>query len=93
MINREATAGGVIGTIFSSVGAGLSIEQVQQIISIISTCIGAIIVIVSGIIIPLWKWWKKAKADGKISKEEIDEAKEIINNGSENVKNVIDKKD
>ena len=91
MINREATAGGVIGTILSGIGAGLSLEQVQQIISIISTCIGAIIVLVSGIIIPFVKWYKKAKADGKITKEEIEEGKEIITNGVEDIKNVVNK--
>lgn len=91
MINRETTAGGVIGTILSGIGAGLSLEQVQQIISIISTCIGAIIVLVSGIVIPLVKWYKKAKADGKITKEEIEEGKEIITNGVNDIKNVVNK--
>ena len=93
MINKEITGTGVIGTVISAIGAGISLEQVQQILSIIFTCIGGIIVVASGIIIPLIKWYKNAKADGKITKEEIAEAKEIINAGKENVKNVIDKKD
>lgn len=31
-----------------------------------------------------WKWWKKAKEDGKITEEEIEELKENI---KENLKN------
>lgn len=32
----------------------------------------------------VWKWWKKAKEDGKITEEEIEELKEEI---KENLKN------
>ena len=93
MTSEKEVVGGVIGTIFSSVGAGLSLEQVQQIISIVSTCIGAILIIVSGIIFPLVKWYKKAKADGKITKEELEEGKEIIQNGIQGVKDSLDKQE
>lgn len=34
----------------------------------------------------IWSWWKKAKADGKISKEEVEELKEIVNDGKEKLK-------
>ena len=31
----------------------------------------------------LWKWYRKAKADGKITEEEVDEAAEIIKKHTE----------
>lgn len=89
---KHETIGGVAGVILSGVGAGLSLEQLQQIISIICTCIGAIIVLITSVIIPLVKWYKKSKEDGKITKEELEEGKEIISNGVETIKDSLDKK-
>ena len=91
MINKEYLSGGIVGTILSGVGAGVSLEQIQQIISIICTCVGAIITIVSCIIIPLVRHIKKAKEDGKITKEEIQEGIEIVQNGINSVKDDLDK--
>ena len=39
----------------------------------------------------LWKWWKEAKADGKITKDEIKEGLNIIGEGLEDVKDKLDK--
>lgn len=89
---KHEAIGGVAGVILSGVGAGLSLEQLQQIISIICTCVGAIIVLITSIIIPLVKWYKKSKEDGKITKEELEEGKEIISNGVETIKDSLDKK-
>lgn len=89
---KHETIGGVAGVILSGVGAGLSLEQLQQIISIICTCIGAIIVLITSVIIPLVKWYKKSKEDGKITKEELEEGKEIISNGVKTIKDSLDKK-
>lgn len=85
--------GGLIGTGLSFVGMGISTEQLEQIISIICSVVGVIIVIITSIIIPLVKWHKQAKADGKISKEEIEDAKKIINSGIDDVKDEINKKE
>ena len=92
-MNKESLAGGIIGTAVSSVGAGLSLDEVQQIISIVATCIGAIITIISCVVIPFIKWYKKAKEDGKITPEEAEEGKEILQTGIEGVKDVLDKKE
>ena len=89
---KHETIGGVAGVILSGVGAGLSLELLQQIISIICTCIGAIIVLITSVLIPLVKWYKKSKEDGKITKEELEEGKEIISNGVETIKDSLDKK-
>ena len=82
---------GLSGSVLSAVGAGLSLEQIQQIISIICTCVGFIITIVSVVIIPLIKHIKKAKEDGEISPEEVEEAVNIINNGIEEIKDSVNK--
>ena len=34
----------------------------------------------------IWKWWKEAKKDGKITKEEIKDATDIIMGGVEDIK-------
>ncbi len=83
---------GLIGSAISSMGLVISTEQLEQIISIICSVIGVIIVIISSIVIPLIQWHKKAKEDGKISKEELEEAKEIVSKGVGEVKDTIDKK-
>ena len=58
-------------------GYVLSAVQTNEILQIISF---ALSIATSTIIIgfKVWAWWKKAKADGKITKEEIDELHDII---------------
>ena len=93
MINQKSLAGGIIGSALSGVGATISLEQLDRIISIVCSVLGAIITIVCVIVIPLIKWWKNAKKDGKITKEELQEGVGIIKNGIEEVKgNLNDKK-
>ena len=35
--------------------------------------------------INIYSWWKKASADGKIDKEEVEELQNIVNKGKENL--------
>ena len=70
-MNKE-TIGGVVGTSVSAVGTGMQTNEVLQRISIILTIVGTIITIVMALV----NWWKNAKKDGKITKDEI----EIIKN-------------
>ena len=79
--------GGVLGTSMSATGTALQTNDVLQTISLIITIAGGIITL---IVIPLLNWWKKAKADGKIDKEEIDEATHIVQNGVNSIKENID---
>lgn len=39
----------------------------------------------------IWCWYKKAKADGKIDKEEINEVIDIVKDGVEDIKDKVDK--
>ena len=80
------TLGGIFGTILSSMGMVISAEQLDHIVSIICSVVGAIIVILTSVIIPLAKWYKKAKADGKITKDEVQEGVDIVKNGIDELK-------
>lgn len=86
-MNRESL-GGVVGTALSAVGTSIQMDEVLRYISLAITIIGGIITLVSQIVI----WWKKAKSDGKITKEEINEGIEIISNVSNDIKEGIDKR-
>ena len=78
--------GGIIGNALSWLG--LSIEnssEVADIVTIICGILGLVITIISVIIIPLIKWYKEAKKDGKITTEEIKEATNILQNGVDTI--------
>ena len=79
----------MLGNALSILGVALSpqeLESVEHITAIICMIVGLLITIVCSIIIPLIKWWKNAKADGKITEDEIQEGIEIIENGVNELK-------
>ena len=78
--------GGLFGSSVSLMGLTISTEQLEQIISIVCSVLGVIIVIFTSIIIPLINWYKNAKKDGKISKEELKEGNDIIKDGIDQIK-------
>lgn len=86
---------GIIGTVLSATGAGLSVTDVQAIVSIIVTVLGFVISVIIPLVIKLVKQIKKAKKDGKIDKEEIHEitstVKEIVEESSKFIDEVSDK--
>ena len=83
MVNKELV-GGMIGTSMSAIGTSFQTNEILQTISIVITIIGGIITIVMALL----NWWNKAKKDGKIDKEEIQEGVDILVDG---VKNLEDK--
>ena len=87
MTKINELTGCVVGTSTSAVGTAIQTNQVLQTISLVLTIIGTIITTVSA----LYFWFKKAKADGKIDEEEIDEGIEIIQNGADKIKHEVDK--
>lgn len=86
---------GIIGTAVSATGAGLSVTELQAIISIIVTIAGFVISVLVPLIIKLVKKIKDAKADGKIDKEEIEDimstGKEIVDETKKVIDEVKDK--
>ena len=84
---------GLLGTSVSAVGAGLSVTELQAIISMIVTVAGFIISVLIPLCVKLYHKIKGAKEDGKIDKEEM---KDIMSTGKEIVdetKEFIDKID
>ena len=84
--------GGMFGTAISAVGAGLSVTDLQAIISIIATVIGLMITIMTGVVIPVIKKYKKAKEDGKVTIDETIDMIETAAGGLDKAKEEIGKK-
>lgn len=80
MVPDDKIMVGILGTSVSAVGAGLSVTELQAIISIIVTIAGFIISVLIPLGIKLVNKIKAAKADGKIDKEEM---KDIVSTGKE----------
>ena len=81
---------GIFGTALSAVGAGISVNELQAIISMTVTIVGFIISVLIPLGVKLVNKIKAAKKDGKIDKEEM---KDILSTGKEIVeetKKVID---
>ena len=90
MMQEDKIMVGLLGTSVSALGAGLSVTELQAIISIIVTILGFIISVLIPLVIKLVNKIKAAKADGKIDKEEMED---IISTGKEildETKKVID---
>lgn len=84
-MKEEFIIGGV-GSAVTLTGASLSPNEILTTISIILTIIGTLITF---IIIPLINWYKNAKKDGKISKEEIKDGAKILKDGAEKASETI----
>lgn len=86
---------GIIGTAVSATGAGLSVTELQAIISIIVTIAGFVISVLIPLIIKLVHKIKEAKEDGKIDKEEMEDiistGKEIVDETEKVIDEVKDK--
>lgn len=57
-------------------------KEVFEIISLVLSILISCLILGSKIV----QWWKKAKADGKIDKEEIQEVIEIVEDGVKDIK-------
>ena len=90
-IDAPALIGGLTGAAVSA--SGMNLEAADHLTSIICAVIGVAIAIVSGIVIPLLRWWKKAKEDGKITVDEALEAAEIVSKGLEGTKDAMEGKE
>ena len=62
------------------------VEQVLRIVSFALSIAISILILVSRIL----TWWKEAKKDGKITKDEIKEGANIITEGVKDIKDQID---
>lgn len=79
---------------YASCGVGaimtvVQTNQVFQLVSLILTCIATAVALG----FTIYKWYKAAKADGKIDKEEVDELVDIIKDGADEIKKDLGDKD
>ena len=79
--------GGAIGTGLSAVGTATQTNDVLQTISLVITILGGLITF---IIVPLITWYQQAKKDGKITRDEVEQAKDIVVNGSKEIKDKVE---
>ena len=63
--------GTVFGTILTAIQTDEILRYVQLGLTILSTAVA--------IAFTIWNWWKRAKQDGKITKEEVDDLVDDIN--------------
>lgn len=80
---KNEIIGGSVGTAISAVGTGFQTNEILQTISLVITILGGLITF---IIVPLITWYKNASKDGKIDKEEVKQATDIIKDGTEKIK-------
>ena len=80
---------------FQIIGNGLQyaislaqVEDALRIAGIVLSVIISLLIIIDKII----TWWKNAKADGKITEDEIKEGVEIIKDGTQEIKDHIEGK-
>ena len=67
---------GFVGTSFGAVMTALQTNEVFQIIELILSIIALVITIAYTI----WKWYRKASQDGKITADEVDELFDELHN-------------
>lgn len=61
-------------------------NEVYQLVQLIISAVTTIALLVFKIV----SWWKSAKADGKITKDEADQGRKIIQDGLEDLKDLTD---
>ena len=95
MMQEDKIMVGLVGTSISALGTGLSVTELQAIISMIVTVLGFIISVLIPLIIKIVNKIKDAKADGVITKEEVEDiastAKEIVEESSKLIEEVSQK--
>ena len=65
--------GGVTGTALSAAAAATQTDPVYQIISLITAIVGLLVTIATTIVIPVVRWYLRARRDGKVTPDELDD--------------------
>ena len=93
MVSEDNIMVGILGTSVSAVGVGLSVNELQAIISIIVTIAGFIISVLIPLCVKLYTKIKAAKEDGKIDREEMEDIASTGKEIMDETKKVIDRID
>lgn len=79
-MKQENIICGVVGGLLGLTGTSLSVNEIQAIVSMVCTILGFLIMVLIPRIIALVNKIKKAKEDGKITNEEV---QDILSDGKE----------
>lgn len=91
-INNKSLIGGTIGSCISALGINVSdLQSIESIVAIVCTALGLAITIITSLVIPLIRWWKNAKKDGKIDADEAEDLANKVKDGLTEVKKEIEK--
>ena len=74
-----------IGDAVAVVCTAVQPDEVLRIVSMIITIIATMM----SITYTLYNWWKSAKSDGKITKDEVKEAHDIIHSGLDDINKAV----
>lgn len=74
-MNHKPEIGGYLGSTFTSILATIQTNEVFQIIEIILACVSFAV----SIAYTIYKWYKNAKKDGKITKDEVEDLFDDVN--------------
>ena len=88
MTISKSSVGSLISSAITILCGAVDTESIE---SIILLTIGIISAIVS-LGFNIWSWYVKAKSDGKITSDEIDELNKTVKTGTDDVKNAIEDK-
>ena len=95
MMQEDKILIGILGTSISAIGAGMSVTELQAIVSMIVTVAGFIISVLIPLCVKLYHKIKEAKKDGKVDKEELEDimstGKEILDETKKVIDEVKDK--
>lgn len=77
--------------LYSADGAGLlmSITQTEHVFQIIQLVLSILATLITTAYV-IWKWYKRAHADGTITKDEVDEVFDIISDAKDEITDEID---
>lgn len=93
MVVDDRVIYGIVGTAVSATGAGLSVNEIQAIVSMVVTIAGFIIGVLIPVIIKIVKKIREAKEDGVITDEEKKEIIDTISDGAKEIKDNLPKED
>lgn len=92
-MDDKVIAGTTVGTILGVAGTGLSVTELQQIISMACTIVGLLITVITAVVIPVWKELREAKKDGKITPEEMEDIAKTTKDGIDKIQDEINNKE
>lgn len=88
----DKTICGIVGTVISATGASLSVNEVQAIVSIVVTVLGFLLGVVLPWVLKIVAKVKKAKEDGKVTAEELEDIADTAKEAADDIKENLPKK-